>query len=81
MFCGLDLHSTLDSGRIFKFYFTIAIHFKNLIYCISAILPDLMGYQGSSKDAKKLPRLGSGAGTFLMEHMPKSTQRVGGCIS
>ena len=21
-----------------------------------------------------------GAGTFLMEHMPKSTQRVGGCI-
>ena len=22
-----------------------------------------------------------GAGTFLMEHMPKSTQRVGGCIS
>ena len=24
---------------------------------------------------------GGGAGTFLMEHMPKSTQRVGGCIS
>ena len=24
---------------------------------------------------------GPGAGTFLMEHMPKSTQRVGGCIS
>ena len=24
---------------------------------------------------------GGGADTFLMEHMPKSTQRVGGCIS